>query len=209
MSRYQFQKFISLFVLVLLLGFSGKNVLAQNNVGATVLPLVGITIVPDTVALPKEGGDITFIYKVVNAGSVPLNDVTVVDDKCSAMSGELGDTNGNHLLDTNEVWIYNCTTNLKQTTTNTVTVTAFADGFQASNTDTTTVNVAGTTAMTATTSPGLPNGGTIPTNNVPGFPDNGPNPNPNMLNITFIVWGILGLIIVILSVVLLLIRKKK
>ena len=69
---------------------------------------------------------ITFVYKVTNPGVVPLSDVHVVDDKCPAMSGELGDTNGNHLLDTNEVWIYNCSMDLKQTTTDTATVTAFA-----------------------------------------------------------------------------------
>lgn len=47
------------------------------------------------------------------------------------MSGKLADTNGNKLLDVNEVWIYTCTATLKETTTNTVRVTAYANGLKA------------------------------------------------------------------------------
>ncbi|MFA5830511.1 MAG: hypothetical protein WC878_01645 [Candidatus Paceibacterota bacterium] len=104
-------------------------------VGSDNLPplvsIINITKVAYPLSLPIEGGDITFTYKVNNPGIVPLSKVTVIDDKCNAMSGKLGDTNGNNLLDANEVWIYTCTTNLKQTTTNTVRVTAFANGLKA------------------------------------------------------------------------------
>jgi hypothetical protein len=142
---------------------------------------------------------------------VPLADVTVADDKCSAMSGELGDTNDNHLLDPNEVWIYTCTMILAKTTTNTVTVTAYANGLRAVDNDTITVAVATTTAAS---SPVFPNEGSNPS--VPGLPNNGPNPglpnngtNPNTLNITVMIWGILGGILAILIIVFFLIRKKK
>ena len=121
------------------------------------------------------------------------------------MSGELGDTNGNHLLDINETWIYNCSMNLKQTTTNIVVGTAFAEGLKAVDANTTTVDVAGTD-IAAIVSPSLPNEGPTPSN-VPGFPKNGPN--PNTINITVVIWGILALVIIFLIVVLLLIRKKK
>src|SRR6202035_5851777 len=94
------------------------------------------------------GGQITYTYRVNNPGIVPLKDVTVTDDKCSDMSGRLGDTNGNNLLDPDEVWIYTCTTTLTQTTTNTVNVTASANGFIALGNDTITVNVATPIAQT-------------------------------------------------------------
>lgn len=93
-------------------GFSG-NLHAVHNAYTTVVvgssdvpPLVGIiniTKVAYPLFLPSEGGDITFTYRVNNPGMVPLSDVRVTDDKCAAMSGRLGDTNGNRLLDLNEV----------------------------------------------------------------------------------------------------------
>ena len=103
--------------------------------------IVNVTKVANPLSLPAEGGPITFTYKVNNPGVVPLSNVIVSDDKCGAMSGELGDTNGNGLLDINEVWIYTCTMVLKETTTNTVTVTALANGFQAIGSYTLTVYV--------------------------------------------------------------------
>ncbi len=108
---------------------------------APLVSIVNITKVAYPLSLPAEGGDITFIYKVNNPGVVSLSDVTVVDDRCGAMSGKLGDRNGNGLLDTNEVWIYTCTMTLRETTTNTATVTAFANGLMATNNFSLTVKV--------------------------------------------------------------------
>ncbi|MFA5936125.1 MAG: sortase [Patescibacteria group bacterium] len=93
--------------------------------------IINVTKVAYPLSLPIDGGDITFTYKVNNPGLVPLSGVTATDDKCHAMSGKLGDTNYNSLLDINEVWIYTCTAYLTQTTTNTVNVTAFANGLKA------------------------------------------------------------------------------
>ena len=164
--------------------------------------IVNITKLAYPLSLPAGGGEVAFTYKVTNPGIVPLSNVTVSDDKCGAMSGELGDTNDNHLLDPNEVWIYACTMILTKTTTNTVTVTAYANGLKAVDNDTITVDVATTTTVY---SPGLPNEGPGPS--VPGFPNNGTN--PSTLNVTVIIWGILGGILAVLIIVFFLTRKKK
>jgi len=187
------------------------TVVVGSSKAPPLVNIVNITKVADPLSLPVGGGAVSFTYKVTNPGVVPLADVTVADDKCSAMSGELGDTNDNHLLDPNEVWIYTCTMILAKTTTNTVTVTAYANGLRAVDNDTITVAVATTTAAS---SPVFPNEGSNPS--VPGLPNNGPNPglpnngtNPNTLNITVMIWGILGGILAILIIVFFLIRKKK
>jgi len=189
-----------------------NNITATHNAYATVVvgsnnppplvSIVNITKVAYPLALSAGGGEVAFTYKVTNPGIVPLSDVTVSDDKCSAMSGELGDTNGNHLLDPSEVWIYTCVTILTKTTTNTATVTAYANGLKAVDNDTITVDVA---ATSATYAPGFPNEGPNPA--VPGLPNNGTNPSGP--NITLIIWGVLGGILAVLIVVFFLIRKKK
>jgi hypothetical protein len=184
------------------------TVVVGSNNPPPLVSIVNITKVAYPLSLPAGGGEVAFTYKVTNPGIVPLSNVIVSDDKCSAMSGELGDTNDNHLLDPSEVWIYTCVTILTKTTTNTATVTAYANGLKAIDTYTITVAVA------TTTTPGLPNEGSNPS--VPGFPNNGPNPglpnngtNPNGSNITLIIWGILGGILVALIIVFFLTRKKK
>ncbi|MDR3519466.1 MAG: hypothetical protein P4L63_01075 [Candidatus Pacebacteria bacterium] len=204
MSAYKFKKFILLLAITLWVGFGVKNIFADTNTGLASIPAISVTLVPNPLTLPATGGNVTYVYKVNNIGAIPLNDVTIVDNKCNAMSGELGDINNNHLLDVNEVWIYNCTTNLKQTTTNTATVTAFANSWKAIDQYSSTVSVAGIMATTIL-SPTLPNGGKTP-NPVPMLPNNGPN--PNTFNLTFIIWGVLGVILLILIVVFLLTRKK-
>ena len=128
-----------------------NNITATHKAYATVVvgsdnppPLVSvvnITKVAYPLSLLAEGGDIAFTYKVNNPGVVPLSNVAVTDDKCSAISSKIGDTNANNLLDTDEVWIYTCSVHLTQTTTNTVNVTAFANGLQAVGDATITVEV--------------------------------------------------------------------
>lgn len=125
------------------------TVVVGLNDPAPLVSIVNITKVAYPLTLPVDGGDITFTYKVNNPGAVPLSDVTVVDDKCSAMSGKLGDTNGNDLLDTAEVWIYTCAATLRETTTNTATVTAFANGLRATNSFSLTVDVDTDPGLTA------------------------------------------------------------
>ena len=182
------------------------NAFATVVVGSDTLPplvsIVDITKISYPLPLPSGGGPVTFTYKVTNPGVVPLSNVTVKDDTCSNLSGELGDTNGNHLLDPSEVWIFTCTATLSKTTTNTARVTAYANGLQAIDDTTLTVDVAASsTALT----PGFPNEGSSP--NIPGLPNNGTN--PNTFNTTTVVWGVLGGILAALVIVFLVTRKGR
>jgi uncharacterized repeat protein (TIGR01451 family) len=146
--------------------------------------IINITKVAYPLTLPSKGGNITFTYRVNNPGVVPLSNVSVTDDKCSGMSGKLGDTNGNNLLDINEVWVYTCTTHLTQTTTNTVSVMATANGLKAVGYATLTVTVAN-----------------------PILPDTG-NAGVN-INLNSIIWVILSGILVVLIISFILIRRSK
>lgn len=163
------------------------TVVVGSNNPAPLVSIVNITKVAYPLSLPAEGGEITFTYRVNNPGVVPLSNVTVTDNKCGAISGKLGDTNGNGLLDITEVWIYTCTTILKQTTTNTATVTAFANGFQATDNFTLTVKVA---------TPNLPSAGTSPMWGT-------------VLNLKTMIWGILSGILAAMGIFFVVTRKTK
>jgi hypothetical protein len=117
------------------------TVVVGSNYPAPMVSIVNITKVAYPLPLHAGGADITFTYKVSNPGTVPLENVTVADDKCGAMSGKLGDTNANNLLDMDEVWIYTCTMNVKKTMTSTAIVTAFANGLEATDESTMAVEV--------------------------------------------------------------------
>lgn len=163
------------------------TVIVGSNNPAPLVSIVNITKVAYPLSLPAEGGPITFTYRVNNPGIVPLSGVTVSDDRCSGMSGKLGDTNGNNLLDVNEVWIYTCTMTLRQTTTNTVTVTAFANGLKATDRYTLTVKVAIPAASSS-----------------PNFPDTGTNPDVKMM-----AWELLSGILAVLIATFFFTRKRK
>lgn len=157
-------------------------VVVGSNNPPPLVSVVNVTKVALPLSLPAEGGDITFTYKVNNPGVIPLSDVTVTDDKCSPVSGKLGDTNVNNLLDIHEVWVYTCTMALKQTTTNTVHVTAFSNGLKAVGEATITVRV-------GPPIPGFPdlNIPGFPGQEVPGFPETGAH-----LNFKIIIWSTLA-----------------
>lgn len=158
-------------------------------VGSDILPplvsIINITKVAYPLSLPVEGGLITFTYKVNNPGSVPLQNVSITDDKCRYLSNKLGDTNGNNELDTNEVWIYTCTAHLSVTTTNTVKVSAFANGREAISDATITVEVAAPLIDIVPDFQGQP---------IASFPETGARPK-----LTIVTWGILGFIFLTLS----------
>jgi len=130
--------------------------------GSPVPPLIHIVKKPVPVVLPAGGGSVTYTYVVTNPGTVPLANVTVTDDKCSAVTAISGDANGNGLMEPNETWTFTCTQNLTATTTNTATATGHANGLTV--TDVSVANVVLSPALIAPT-PKLPNTGVDPGNN--------------------------------------------
>jgi len=174
-----------------------STVIVGSDTFPPLVSVINVTKVARPLSLPAEGGSVTFTYKVNNPGVVPLSGVIVTDDKCHTVSSRLGDTNVNNLLDIDEVWIYTCTAMLNQTTTNTVSVTAYANGLKAIGNATITVEV---------DSPGFPEVGPVPS-----FPDlNIPGSSETETNMSFkiIVWGILGGILSGLITFFFLHRKK-
>lgn len=98
-------------------------------VGVPVIPpLIHVTKVPNPLALQAGGGLVTYTEKITNPGTVPLNNVTLVDDKCAPMRIISGDTNLDDKLDPTETWTFTCQSNLTQTTTNTAVATGTANG---------------------------------------------------------------------------------
>jgi hypothetical protein len=78
-------------------------------------------------------GEVTYTYRVRNTGDVPLARVEqrITDDTCEPLRLVSGDRDGDGLLDTansifedhgDETWVFTCTTNVSETTTNTVLV---------------------------------------------------------------------------------------
>ncbi|MCR4256689.1 MAG: hypothetical protein NUW08_03220 [Candidatus Uhrbacteria bacterium] len=92
------------------------------------LPLILLTKRPSPVLLPASGGLITYTLTVTNPGTVTLNDVSVSDNRCGAVTFVSGDVNGNSLLETSETWTYTCQQNLTASTTNTATASGFGNG---------------------------------------------------------------------------------
>lgn len=124
-------------------------------VGLPVIPpVIHVTKVPSVFTLPAPGGAVTYMYIVTNPGTAPLSNVNVTDDKCTSLPGRVvghpGDLNDNNLLESNESWIFRCTSSLAQTTTNTAVASGWANGFMATDFALATVVVA---------SPRLPNTG--------------------------------------------------
>ena len=118
-------------------------------------PLINIVKNPNTLLLPYGGGQVTYNYTVTNPGTIPLNNVSVADNKCSGLpptqiTGHPGDLNNNNLLEPNEVWTFTCKSNLAITTTNTGIAEGSANGLTA-------IDYALATVVVS--SPGLPNTG--------------------------------------------------
>jgi hypothetical protein len=178
-------------------GNNGGNVSVAT--GGTVVPVIGIVLIPDPLALPGGSGLITYNYTVRNVGGQePLVNITVTDNTCSPVTLLSGDSNNNGKLDPGETWKYSCTTTLSQTTTNTATAAGHSnDGSNQTATASVTATVVigggssgggvgtgggnvngltavGSASLTALGSaPGLPNTGPAPRAIVPLFPSTG------------------------------------
>jgi hypothetical protein len=95
-------------------------------------PLIHIVKVPSQLTpLPYGGGPVVYRYTVTNPGIVPVQNVSVTDDKCSPISSRTGDTNGNNALDVTETWRYICETNVHVSTGSVATAKGDANGFTA------------------------------------------------------------------------------
>jgi uncharacterized repeat protein (TIGR01451 family) len=70
------------------------------------LPNPGIHIVKSGPAVAHEGDNVTYTFTVTNTGDIALSDVAVNDNVAGSAVYQSGDTNGNHLLDTSETWIF-------------------------------------------------------------------------------------------------------
>jgi uncharacterized repeat protein (TIGR01451 family) len=106
-------------------------------------PLIDVVKVPAPLALPAGPGPVTYTYTLRNIGTVPVSNVTMVDDTCNPITLISGDTNNDAKLDVNETWISRCSTTLSATHTNTVTATGWANGISAVDIASATVVVGG------------------------------------------------------------------
>jgi uncharacterized protein with FMN-binding domain len=71
----------------------------------------------------SPGSAVTFTYKVQNTGGVDFRDVTIVDDKCSPITGPTGNDK-DALLNAGETWLFSCTTTITADETHKAKVTA-------------------------------------------------------------------------------------
>ncbi|HEY5383533.1 MAG TPA: ice-binding family protein [Candidatus Paceibacterota bacterium] len=126
-------------------------------VGAPISPpLINIVKVPSRLTpLPSGGGTVTYTYTVTNPGVVDLHEVQVTDDKCAPVSLISGDTNGDHLLQPDETWVYTCRTNISVSTRNVATALGKANDLIA-------LGYAFATVLVSTLTPTLPNTGIPP-----------------------------------------------
>jgi len=101
-----------------------------NNYGIStpVAPLIDVVKIPSPLALPNGPGLVQYTYTVTNIGTVPMTNVTVVDNSCSPLVKVSGDASANVILHVNGTWTYTCSTTLSATHTNTVTATGWANG---------------------------------------------------------------------------------
>lgn len=105
-------------------------------------PQIGIDKTADPGTLPAGGGDVTYSYAVTNSvKDAPLANVTVSDDKCSPVAYVSGDTNHDDLLQSDETWMFSCSSTLTATTTNVGTASGEYNGSSFTDQDQTTVTV--------------------------------------------------------------------
>jgi len=159
-----------------LLARNGAVTLERNTImnGICVVgPAVHVSKLATPRALTSGSGSVTYTYMVSNSGTVDLSGVEVTDDKLNTVEYVSGDTNGDNLLQPDEVWKYTGTMRLTATTTNIA--TASATGGEAVVTDTASLRVVVSTV----------NGAVLPNTASPWF-------NLLLVGFVLIVLGVLG-----------------
>jgi uncharacterized repeat protein (TIGR01451 family) len=96
-------------------------------------PIIDVVKIPSPLALPDGPGLVAYTYTLRNIGTVPVANVTMIDDSCGPLTFISGDTNTDSKLDLNEEWIYRCSATLSKTHTNTVVATGWANGLTATD----------------------------------------------------------------------------
>lgn len=104
-------------------------------------PIIKVVKSATPLALYNGSGPVTYTYRVSNAGSVTLTDITLVDDKLSTLLYISGDADQDLKLQTHETWIYSGSALLTATTTNKATAKGSANGQESEDTDYVTVVV--------------------------------------------------------------------
>lgn len=79
-------------------------------------------------SIPVTGGQVVYSYEIINPGLLPLENVTLVDDKCSPVNFANGDINSNGKLEPEESWKYICDARLTTSTTNIATARGQSGG---------------------------------------------------------------------------------
>lgn len=112
-------------------------IVTNNDIGAPIVapvpPLIDVVKVPSPLSLPNGPGLVNYTYTLRNIGTVPVTNITMVGDTCSPITLTSGDLNTNAKLEVNETWVYNCSTTLSETHTNTVVATGWANGLSATD----------------------------------------------------------------------------
>jgi uncharacterized repeat protein (TIGR01451 family) len=97
-------------------------------IGGRLNPVIAVAKKASATTVQK-GDKVTYTYDVTNAGTMPLANIRVTDNKCAPVTYVSGDDNGDGLLTNSasgegyldETWVYTCTTAISKDTTNTVT----------------------------------------------------------------------------------------
>jgi hypothetical protein len=110
-------------------------------------PSIHVTMIPNPLTLPDDGGSILYTEKVTNPGIVPLSGVNITDNVCSMVKYIGGDTNNDSKLDPSETWTYACQVRLSETSTNTTIASGTGNGGTARDIALATVVVAAPAAI--------------------------------------------------------------